>query len=191
MVGQELTKHLQHIEEQLAKLIISYQDYQFRNKQKEQQNIPLSRHILYAIAIIIIIITATYAIASIILDARVNILYIAAVQTILSISLYMYFAKKMTKDTMTEQKTQIKINSNMSIYELDKLRFEILQELATSPIPQNYMTPTAIKKMHQFVKSGICFTIEECVALFEKEAKKQKHKDELELIQHLQTISFH
>lgn len=191
MVGQDLSQHLRHIEEQLVKLMKSYQDYQSRGIKQEQHLIPLSRHIQNVTAIIIIIIAATYAISSFILEAREYITYIAAAQALLSIGLYIYFAKKMTKDILKGPKPKPKVISNESVYKLDQLRFEILQELATSPIPQNYITPSAIKKMHQLVKSGMCITINECTAQFDKEVNKGKHEEELGLIQYLQTISYH
>ncbi|MGM0876414.1 MAG: hypothetical protein ACQEWV_17000 [Bacillota bacterium] len=188
MVGQELTQHLQHIEERLAKLMKSYQDYQSRDGQKQQHTISLSRHILNIAAIIIIIIAGTYAIGSFILDAIEYIVYIEIIQALLSIGFYLFFAKKVTKESLKNQKSQ---SVKMTIYELDQLRFEMLQELATSPIPQNYITPTAIKKMHQLVKSSMCNTIAECTAQFNIETNKEMHEEELELIKKLQMISYH
>ncbi|OAS87738.1 MULTISPECIES: hypothetical protein [Metabacillus] len=191
MVGTELSQHLQQLEEQLTKLMKSYQDYESRNSQKEQKTIPLLRHILYVAAIIFISITATFVICSFIVDARKFITYIAAAQAILSIGFYMVFVRKMTKDMEKEQKPQLKSSSTNSIYELDQQRFAILKELAASPIPHNYITPTAITKMNQFVKSGMCITIDECTTQFNRESKKQKHEEELKLIQKLQMISYH
>ena len=191
MVGQELTQHLQHIEEQLDKLMKSYQDYRSKTNQKEQHNIPLSHHLLYVASLICIIIVATYTISSFIVEVRQYIVYIAIIQTFLSIGLYIFFVKQMTKDARKGQKPQAKVHSTMSIYELDQLRFEILQTLATSSIPQNYITPTMIKKMHQLVKSGMCLTIDECIARFNQESNKKKHEEELAFIQYLRTISYH
>jgi Ca2+/Na+ antiporter len=191
MVGTDLSQHLQHLEEQLAKLMKSYQDYESRNSQKEEKIIPFSRHILYLAAIIFIIITATFVIGSFIVEARKFIAYIAAAQGVLSICFYIPFVKKMTKEMKKEQKPQHKTSSTTTIYELDQQRFAILQELAASPIPHTYITPTAITKMNQLVKSGMCTTIDECTAQFNRESNKQKHEEELMLIQKLQMISYH
>ncbi|MBO1511781.1 hypothetical protein [Metabacillus bambusae] len=186
MVGEELLQHLQHLEEQLTKLIKGYHDYESRNNPKNQKAIPLSLHILYVAAISFIIITATFAIGSFIVETRKFITYIATAQVILSIGFYMFFVKKMTK----EQKPQPKTSSTNSIYELDQQRFAILQELAASPIPHTYITPTTITKMNQLVRSGMCKTIDECIAHSNQGKGKLKHEEELRLIQKLQMISY-
>jgi Ca2+/Na+ antiporter len=192
MVGQELIKHLQHLEEQLAKLLNSYQDYKSRDIQKGQMYaMSISSHILIVAVIIFIIITATYAISSFIVEAKEYIAYIAAIQALLTMGLYLFFTKKMTKESQRKQKPHSIANSNKSLYELDKLRFDILQELATSPIPQNYITPTAIKMMQQLIKSGMYQTIDECIAHLNHEMNNQKHEEEKKLIHYLQVISYH
>jgi hypothetical protein len=113
-------------------------------------------------------------------------LSIAVVQALLSIGVYIYFAKKLIN---VPKKPQPKTTSNKSVFELDQQRFAILQELARSPIPQSYITPTAIKKMLQLVNSGRCLTIDECLTHIN--LQQEKHKEELKLIQNLQMISFH
>lgn len=190
MVGEELSKHLQHLEEQLTQLIKGYHDYESRNKPKSQRAIHLLLHILYVVAIISIIITATFAIGSFIVETSEFITYIAASQAILTIGFYMFFVKKMAKDMENEQKPQSKPSSTNSIYELDQQRFAILQELAASPIPHTYITPTAVTKMNQLLKSGMCKTIDECIAHFKQGKGKLKHEEELRLIQKLQMISY-
>jgi Ca2+/Na+ antiporter len=187
-----LIKHLQHLEEQLAKLLNSYQVYKSRDIQKGQMYVmSISRHILIVAAIIFIIITATYAISSFMIEAKEYIAYIAAIQALLTMGLYLFFAKKMTKESQRKQQLQSNANSDKSLYELDKLRFDILQELATSPIPQNYITPTAIKMMQQLVTSGMCKSIDECIAHLNIEMNNQKHEEEKKLIHYLQVISYH
>jgi hypothetical protein len=190
MVGEELSQHLQHLEKQLTQLIRGYHDYESRNNPNNQRAIPLLLHILYVAAIISIIITATFAIGSFIVEAREFITYIAASQAILTIGFYMFFVKKMSKDMTKDQKPQPKTSSTKTIYELDQQRFAILQELASSPIPHPYITPTAITKMNQLVRSGMCKTIDECIAHFKQGKGKLKHEEELRLIQKLQMISY-
>ncbi|QGQ48181.1 hypothetical protein [Metabacillus sediminilitoris] len=186
MAGQELKQHLTQLEEQLAILMNSYKDYKSRNIQNEQVNISLLQHILYVMAIISITILSTYVISSFLIEVKDYMLSIAVVQALLSIGVYIYFAKKLIN---VPKKPQPKTTSNKSVFELDQQRFAILQELARSPIPQSYITPTAIKKMLQLVNSGKCLTIDECLAQIN--LQQEKHKEELKLIQNLQMISFH
>lgn len=190
MKGPELSQYLQHIEEQLAKLLKSYQDYRDRIDKKQQHNIPFTRHVLYVLAIVIISIAATYLISSFIVNSNGIIGYIAAIQAPLSIGLYIIVVKIVKKGIAKEDGTDPKVNK-ASIYELDQLRFEILQELATSPIPHNYITPTAIKKMNNFLKKGMCNSIEGCTTQFDRDTNKGKHNEQLKTIQYLHTISYY
>ncbi|KKI89254.1 hypothetical protein WQ54_27235 [Bacillus sp. SA1-12] len=190
MVGYELTMHLQQIDNQLTKLMKSYQDYQSMNKQ-QVPTISFIRHFLNAAGITFIIIAVTYAISLFFENAKAFIPYIALGQSILAISIYIIFAVKLQEGQANRSELWHQSQTANSIYELDQQRFEILQELAASSIPQNYVTPTAIKRMSQLVKSGKCMTIDECLARLSQETGSQKHKEEVNLIQYLQTISYH
>lgn len=192
MVGQELTQHLQHMQKLLSTLMNSYKDYQSREKPVERQDISLSKHMIYVLAIIVIVIFSTYTVSAFIIEARKFIHYIAVVQILLSVGLYTVFVKKIDNSTSKETKPQQeKKDSEIPIFELDQLRFRILQELAASPIPQNYISPFMISKMLQLVESGMCITIDECIANVKLEMNNKKHVEEIEIIQYLQIHSYH
>ncbi|WP_226670849.1 hypothetical protein [Metabacillus litoralis] len=193
MVGQELTQHLQHMQKLLSTLMVSYQDYQSREKPVEKQQITLAKHMIYVLMIIVIIIFSTYMFSAFIIEARKFIHYIAVVQIILSIGLYIFFVKNLDKNSPSKKTNvqQEKENNQVPIFELDQLRFRILQELASSPIPQNYITPTIITKMLQLVESGMCITVDECLSHVKKEMTNKNHLAELEIIQYLQIHSYH
>lgn len=111
---------------------------------------------------------------------------------VLAIGVYIIVMKKIIKvDHKQHEKSEVKDKSSLSIYELDQLRFNILQDLAKSPIPPTYMTPISIKKMLQLVESGICISLDECLANIEKGTKESKHIEELKIMKHLQMISYH
>lgn len=187
---QELLQHLEHLENQLSKLLISYRDYQLRGKQKKQKLIPVIQHILILLAILIIVIVVTYAVSSI-LHAGEYFLYIGIAQSVLAIGLYQYLMKRIMKDRVLSADQQTTGNDNVSLYELDQQRFEVLQEIATSPVPPHYMTPKAIKVMNQLVQKGFCHTLEECIITLDIEGKKHRYEEEINLINQLQTISYH
>lgn len=192
MIGQELTSHLQYIQKLLSTLMNSYEDYQSRKSQEKEPPIPLARHILFILGIVAIIITATLTISSFIKVARPLLLTITIGQMILAISVYTIVIKKDMKDReKKDNKSVLNPKSSMSIYELDQLRFNILQNLAKSPIPPTHLTPTSVNRMLQLVESGMCISLEESLRAFDKEVNKQKHNEELELMKHLQMISYH
>lgn len=121
---------------------------------------------------------ATFAISSFIEEAKQVLLYITKGQIILAISVYAIVVKMFMKNhnVVSSPKTQTS---------------STIHDLALSPIPPNYMTTSAVNKMLQLVESGMCISLEECMAQFDKETDKQKHKQELEMIGNLQIISYH
>lgn len=191
MIGQELTAHLQYLQKLLSTLMNSYEEYQSRKGQEKELPIPLARHVLYISGIVAIIITATLTISFFIKVVWPLLLTITIGQMILAICLYIIVMKIDMKDRKKKNNSMPKPKSSMSVYELDQLRFTILQNLAKSPIPPTHLTPTAINKMLQLVESGKCISLEESLNAFDKEVNNQKHKKELEMMKHLQTISYH
>ncbi|WP_394186949.1 hypothetical protein [Metabacillus halosaccharovorans] len=192
MIGQELTNHLQLVQKLLLTLMNSYEDYQSRKTHLKEPSIPLRQHVVYIIGILTAILIATLTISTFIKVERSVLFSITVIQMVLAISVYMLVMKKMTQtDPTQEEKQEPKAKSAMSIYELDQLRFKILQDLAKSPIPPSHMTPSSIGKMLKLVESGMCISLEECLISLNKETNKQKHMEELEIMKHLQMISYH
>lgn len=192
MTGRELTNHLQYVQKLLLTLMNSYDDFQSRKTQLKEPSIPLIQHVIYIIGILTAIFIATLTISTFIKVERSVLFLITLIQMVLAISVYMLVMKRMMQTEPTkEKKKESKEKSSMSIYELDQLRFKILQDLAKSPIPPTHMTPSSIGKMLKLVESGMCISLEECLTSINKETNTQKHKEELELLKHLQTISYY
>ncbi|MCV9884763.1 hypothetical protein [Metabacillus halosaccharovorans] len=192
MKGQELTNHLQYVQKLLLTLMNSYEEFQSRKTQLKKLSIPLKQHVIYIIVILTAILIATLTISSFLKVERSVLFLIISIQMVLAISVYVVVMKGMTLRVPTqEEKKEQKAISSMSFYELDQLRFKILQDLAKSPIPPTHMTRSSIEKMLKLVESGKCVSLEECLTSLNKEAKKQKHMEELEIMKHLQMISYH
>ncbi|PMC36590.1 hypothetical protein CJ195_14235 [Bacillus sp. UMB0899] len=192
MIGQELTSHLQHVQKLLATLMSGYEDYQSRKSHVIEPSIPLKQHLLYITGIITAILIVTLSLSAFLNAAKLIVFSIAVGQMVLAIGVYILVMRKIIKDHHKRQgKSQVKFKSPMSIYELDQLRFKILQDLAKSPIPPAHITPTSVKKMLMLVESGMCISLDECLANIEKSTSEPKHIEELEIIEHLQMISFH
>lgn len=192
MKGQELTNHLQYVQKLLLTLMNSYEEFQSRKTQLKKLSIPLKQHVIYIIVILTAILIATLTISSFLKVERSVLFLIISIQMVLAISVYVVVMKGMTlRDPTQEERKEQKAISSMSFYELDQLRFKILQDLAKSPIPPTHMTRSSIEKMLKLVESGKCVSLEECLTSLNKEAKKQKHMEELEIMKHLQMISYH
>lgn len=192
MTGQELTNHLQYVQKLLLTLMNSYEEFQSRKTQLKEPFIPLKQHVIYILGILTAILIATLTISTFIVVERTVLFSITFVQMTLAISLYMLVIKKMTQTNLAQEEMQEpKAKSSMSIYELDQLRFKILQNLAKSPIPPPFMTPSSIGNMLKLVESGKCNSLEECLTSLNKETNKQKHMEELEIMKHLQINSYH
>ncbi|MBU7594533.1 hypothetical protein [Metabacillus halosaccharovorans] len=192
MTGTELTNHLQYVQKLLLTLMNSYEEFQSRKTQLKKLSIPLKQHIIYIIVILAAILIATLTISTFLKVERSVLFLITSIQMVLAISVYVFVMKRMTqRDSTQEEKKKQKAISSMSFYELDQLRFKILQDLAKSPIPPTHMTPSSIEKMLKLVESGKCISLEECLTSLNKEAKNQKHMEELEIMKHLQMISYH
>jgi len=192
MKGQELTNHLQYVQKLLLTLMNSYEDFQSRKIQLKEPSIPFKQHVIHIIGILTTILIATLTISTFIKVERSVLFLITIIQMVLAVSVYMFVMKRMTQtDPAPKEKQELKAKSSMSIYELDQLRFKILQDLAKSPIPPSYMTPSSIGKMLKLVESGMCISLEECLKSLNKETTKQKHMEELEIMKHLQMISYH
>ncbi|WP_175640258.1 hypothetical protein [Metabacillus schmidteae] len=192
MIGQELTSHLQHVQKLLATLMSGYEDYQSRKSHVIEPSIPLKQHLLYITGIITAILIVTLSLSAFLNAAKLIVFSIAVGQMVLAIGVYILVMRKIIKDHHKRQgKSQVKFKSPMSIYELDQLRFKILQDLAKSPIPPAHITPTSVKKMLMLVESGMCISLDECLANIEKSTSEPKHIEELEIIEHLQMISYH
>jgi len=190
--GQELTNHLQYVQKLLLTLMNSYEEFQSRKTQLKKLSIPLKQHVIYIIVILTAILIATLTISSFLKVERSVLFLIISIQMVLAISVYVVVMKGMTlRDPTQEERKEQKAISSMSFYELDQLRFKILQDLAKSPIPPTHMTRSSIEKMLKLVESGKCVSLEECLTSLNKEAKKQKHMEELEIMKHLQMISYH
>ncbi|MCM3443797.1 hypothetical protein [Metabacillus halosaccharovorans] len=192
MTGQELKNHLQYVQKLLLTLMNSYEEFQSRKTQLKKLSIPLKQHIIYLIGILAAILIATLTISSFLKVERSVLFLITSIQMVLAIGVYVFAMKRMSqRDSTQEEKKKQKAISSMSFYELDQLRFKILQDLAKSPIPPTYMTPSSIEKMLKLVESGKCISLEECLTSLNKETNKQKHMEELEIMKHLQMISYH
>jgi|GEM_PF-6963611 len=191
MIERELTAHLKYVHKLLSTLMNSYEDYQSKKRQEKEQTIPLIWHFIYIVGIVAVILIATLTISFFIQVTKSVLLSITIGQIFLAIGVYAIVMRIFMKDRAKEGKSEPKAKSTMSIYELDQLRFKILQDLAKSPIPPTYLTPTAIDNMLNLVESGMCMTLEECMTTFNKEVNNQKHIKELETIKHLQMISYH
>lgn len=192
MIGQELTAHLQHVQKLLATLMSSYEDYQSRKSQIREPSIPMKQHIIYMTGILTAILIVTLSLSVFLNVAKSIAFSITIGQMVLAIGVYIIVMKKIIKvDHKQHDKSEVKAKTSLSIYELDQLRFNILQDLAKSPIPPTHMTTTSIKKMLQLVESGICISLDECLATIEKGTKEPKHIEELKIMKHLQMISYH
>ncbi|MCM3653568.1 hypothetical protein [Metabacillus litoralis] len=95
MIGKELENHLDNLEVALSKLMKSHKDYKDRNKRQPKKGITLTQHSLNITVIIAIIIAMTCGIGALFLDEKVYLLYIASIQVILAICLYMFLVKKL------------------------------------------------------------------------------------------------
>lgn len=188
MEAQQLKDHLEQLHKQLITLLKSYDAFKVKTRRKEKELMVFLRHFINLIIIILIIVSMTYMISVLLVDAREFVIYIASFQIVLASILYIFFMLKIKRDMKKEQIEEL---IHLSVFELDQMRFQILQNLASSPISQNYITPTSIKIMIQLIESGRCSTIEECIRGFEKVKNKEKHEEELKLIGYLQTTSFH
>ncbi len=192
MIGQELTAHLQHVQKLLSTLMSSYEDYQSWKSQVREPPIPLKQHFFYMFGILTAILVVTLSLSTFLHVTKIIVLFITIGQMVLAIGIYIIVVKKMLKDIHKQQEqSKVKAKSSMSIYELDQLRFKILQDLAKSPIPPKHITPTTVKKMLQLVESGMCISLEECLAYIEKGTNEPKHIQELKIMEHLQMISYH
>lgn len=192
MKGQELTNHLQYVQKLLLTLMNIYEDFQSRKTQLKKLPIPLKQHVIYIIVILAAILIATLTISTFLKVERSVLFLITSIQMVLAISVYVFVMKRMMlRDSTREEKKEQKAISSMSFYELDQLRFKILQDLAKSAIPPTHMTPSSIEKMLKLVESGKCISLEECLTSLNKETNKQKHMEELEIMKHLQMISYH
>ena len=192
MISQELTEHLQLIQKLLSTLMISYEDFQLRKNRDKELRISLKQHVIYMLCILTAIFIATLTISACFKEAKPFLFPITICQMVLAIVVYVLIMRTFIKNNrMQEDKSGQQNKSAMSIYELDQLRFKILQNLANSPIPPAYMTPTSIKKMLNLVESGVCNSLEECLNTLDKETNKKKHFEELEMMKHLQMISYH
>lgn len=191
MIGKELENHLDNLEVALSKLMKSHKDYKDRNKRQPKKGITLTQHSLNITVIIAIIIAMTCGIGALFLDEKVYLLYIASIQVILAICLYMFLVKKFGNEAQQEVEKKGESKVELTNYELDQIRFESLQEIAGSPVPSNLKTPTVVKKMKQLVFNGTCYSLGDCIAYLNKEYLKKEHREELEHIKYLQTISYH
>lgn len=192
MTGQELTNHLQYVQKLLLTLMNSYEDFQSRKTQLKEPSIPFKQHVIYIIGILAAILIATLTISTFIKVERSVLFLITIIQMVLAIGVYVFVMKRVTQTEPSKgEKQEPKAKSSMSIYELDQLRFKILQDLAKSPIPPTYMTPSSIGKMLKLVESGMCISLEECLNSLNKETNNPKHMEELEIMKHLQMISYH
>lgn len=192
MGGQELKNHLQYVQKLLLTLMSSYEDYQSRKTQRKEPSISLKQHAIYILGILITILIVTLTTSTFMKVERSILFSITIVQMVLAISVYVIVMKRMEKnDHKQGEKPEPQTKSSMSIYELDQLRFKILQYLAKSPIPPTHITPSSIGKMLKLVESGMCISLEECLISLDKETNKQKHMEELEIMKHLQMISYH
>ncbi|APH03551.1 hypothetical protein [Bacillus weihaiensis] len=191
MVGQELLEHLNHIQKLLSTLKISLHEYQSREKPTGQKNISLSIHMVYMIGLIVIILILTYIIGLFLGEAQRYIHYIGLLQIILTVGTYLTFIRFFNQPKNLKQDPPKKFTDNgMSVYELDKLRFTVLQELAASPIPPEYLSQTCINKMIKLVSSGMCISIEECIKSLGKEKDSKQHMKEVEFIRKMQISSY-
>jgi hypothetical protein len=191
MVGKELENHLDSLEAALSKLTKSHKDYKTRNRRQPQKGLTLTQHSLNVIAIIAIIIAITCGLGALFLDEKVYLFYIACIQVILAICLYMFLVKKIGNEAQQEVEKKGESKVELTNYELDQIRFESLQEIAGSPVPSNLITPTTVKRMKQLVFNGTCYSLDDCIAYLNKEYLKIEHREELEQIKYLQTISYH
>jgi len=192
MTGQELTKHLQYVQKLLLTLMNSYEDFQSRKPQLKEPSIPFKQHVIHIIGILAAILIATLTISTFIKVERSVLFLITIIQMVLAIGVYVFVMKRVTQTEPTKgERQEPKAKSSMSIYELDQLRFKILQDLAKSPIPPTHMTPSSIGKMLKLVESGMCISLEECLNSLNKETNNPKHMEELEIMKHLQMISYH
>ncbi|MBM7606379.1 hypothetical protein JOC75_004427 [Metabacillus crassostreae] len=191
MIGRELEDHLETLEVTLTELNKSYNDFRVQNIRKSQRNPSLILHLLYVTILTIIIVGLTYALGSLFLDEKVYLFYIASIQVLLSILLYIILVNKMAKGFIDKEHDSKVPRVKLSNYELDQLRFQSLQDLARSPIPSNFIAPSIVKEMKKLVSNGTCHSIEDCIKYIEKKPTSNKQTEELELIKYLQTISYH
>ncbi|WP_273124316.1 hypothetical protein [Bacillus weihaiensis] len=191
MVGHELLEHLNHIQKLLSTLKTSLHEYQSREKSTRQKYIPFSMHMVYMIGLIVVIILFTYIIGLFLGEVQKYFHYIGLLQALLTVGTYLLFMKLLHQPKVSMKDLSKKqVNTSMSVYELDKLRFTVLQELAASPIPPEYLSQICVKKMIQLVNSGLCISIDECMNALEKEKDSKQHKQEVEFIRSMQISSF-